>query len=322
MRHRFSRGVRILRYGVLFLFFITNILLVPQINTSRHIATQLLRLARLPEDASHEARGSLKLSSLTPINLHHVNFRYPSRPDTLALKDVSITIDQNSCTAIVGRSGSGKSTIASLLLALYEAPASPDGQPTITLGGRDILSLHVPTLRSQISIVPQQPTIFPCSIQANISYGIDETSSLATLRQVRAAAQAAGADEFITSLPNGYSTVIGDGGIDLSGGQKQRIVIARALLRHPQILILDEATSSLDPASAELVRQSIQRLVRLRHDMTVIIITHAREMIEIADHVMVLDQGAVVEDGPYSVLSKKVGSKLYELMNDPETDTG
>lgn len=188
----------------------------------------------------------------------------------------------------------------------------------MTLGGEDILRLHVPTLRSQISIVSQQPTIFPGTIHENISYGIDKHSSMASSHSVRIAAEAAGIDDFITSLPQGYNTVIGDGGVGLSGGQKQRVVIARALLRQPQILILDEATSSLDPAGAEIVRQTVLRLVAARHGLTVIIITHAKEMIEIADHVVVLDQGVVVEDGPYRVLSRRVGGKLYDLLGDSE----
>ncbi|KAJ5095972.1 ABC transporter integral membrane type 1 [Penicillium alfredii] len=291
---------------------------IPQINTSREIATQLLRLANLPEAGSHEHHGTLKASRLTPIKLTHMNFRYPSRPDTVVLKNVSITIPPSSCTAIVGRSGSGKSTIASLLLSLFEAPVSRNGQPTVTLGGEDILRLHVPTLRSQISIVSQQPTIFPGTIHANISYGIDEHSPLASPPQVRAAAQAAGIDDFISSLPRGYYTVIGDGGIGLSGGQKQRVVIARALLRQPQILILDEATSSLDPAGAEIVRQTVQQLVAAHRGLTVLIITHAKEMIEIADHVVVLDQGVVVENGTYRALSSRHGGKLHALLNDPE----
>ncbi|KAJ5895122.1 hypothetical protein N7495_006813 [Penicillium taxi] len=294
---------------------------IPQINTSREIATNLIRLSELPKGGSHEHRGFQLLPKLTPIKFENLNFRYPSRPKTLVLKNVSMKISQNSCTAIVGRSGSGKSTIASLLLSLYEAPVSRDLRPTVTLGEEDILRLHVPTLRSQIAIVSQQPTIFPATIFANINYGIDDHSPLASLAAVRVAAQAAGIDEFIASLPMGYSTVIGDGGIGLSGGQKQRVVIARAILRNPQILILDEATSSLDPVSAEVVRQTVQQLVSTRQDLTVIIITHSREMIQIADHVIVLDQGVVVEDGTYKTLSQRVGGKLFELMNDPE-DSG
>lgn len=188
----------------------------------------------------------------------------------------------------------------------------------MTLGGNDILRLHVPTLRSQIAIVSQQPTIFPKTIYENISYGIDPHSPMSSMHAVRTAAQAAGIDDFISSLPQGYFTVIGDGGIGLSGGQKQRVVIARALIRQPQILILDEATSSLDPAGAEIVRQTVQRLVAERRGLTVVIITHAKAMIEIADHVVVLDQGVVVEDGSYDVLARRVGSKLHELMSAPE----
>ncbi|KAJ5175143.1 uncharacterized protein N7482_001020 [Penicillium canariense] len=288
---------------------------IPQINTSREVATHLLRLSKLPDANSHEHRGDLKIARLTPIQLTNLGFRYPSRPNISVLKDVSITIAQNSCTAIVGRSGSGKSTIASLLLALYEAPVSRDGRPTVMLGGEDILRLHVPTLRSHVSIVSQQPTIFPGTIYANIGYGVSDKASI---HSVRIAAEAAGIDEFILSLPKGYFTVIGDGGVGLSGGQKQRLAIARSLLRKPQILILDEATSSLDPVGAEVVRQTVQQLVATRCGLTVIIITHAKEMIEIADHVIVLDQGIVVEDGPYRVLAQQVGGRLYELVNNPD----
>ncbi|KAJ6104580.1 ABC transporter integral membrane type 1 [Penicillium sp. IBT 18751x] len=290
---------------------------IPQINTSREIASQLLRLATLPK-RSHEHQGQLQVSTLNPIRLTDVNFRYPSRPHTLVLKNVSINIAENSCTAIVGRSGSGKSTIASLLLSLYEAPVSRSGRPTVTFNGQDILHLHVPTLRSQIAIVSQQPTIFPGTIFANISYGMEKTTSLSNVSSIRAAAQAVGIDEFIISLPKGYFTVIGDGGIGLSGGQMQRVVIARALLRQPQVLVLDEATSGLDPAGAELVRQTVNNLISSRRGLTVIIITHSKEMIQIADHVIVLERGVVVEDGPYRVLSQRVGGKLHELINDPE----
>lgn len=287
-------------------------------NTSKEIATHLLRLSRLSAYHTHEHRGKIRPLVLTPIRLMNVNFRYPSRPRTLVLRDVSFIIKQNSCTAIVGRSGSGKSTVASLLLAIYETPGHKTGRPHITLAGQNILDVHVPTLRSHIAVVSQQPTIFPGTIQTNISYGMKPHSRLASLENVRSAAQAAGIDEFIMSLPMGYSTIIGDGGIGLSGGQKQRLVIARALLRQPQILILDEATSSLDPIGAEIVRQTVQQLVATHQDLTVIIITHAKEMIEISDHVIVLDQGVVVEDGTYRALLKKENSRLRELVADPE----
>lgn len=258
-----------------------------------------------------------------PVKFNKVDFRYPSRPDALILKGVSITIPRGCCTAIVGRSGSGKSTIASLLLSLYETPLPHVGDPSISLGGIDIRRLHTPTLRSMVSIVSQQPTIFPGTIHANIAYGLDETSTLCSAHSVTNAAGAAGIDDFISSLPRGYTTLVGEGGVGLSGGQAQRIVIARALVRRPQILILDEATSALDPSSAELIKQTVQELVAVRrHELTVIIITHAKEMMEIADNIVVLEQGSVVEEGPFKVLAGRGGGKLRMLLEggDDEED--
>ncbi|PLB54646.1 ABC a-pheromone efflux pump AtrD [Aspergillus steynii IBT 23096] len=287
---------------------------IPQISTSRTMGSRLLHLANLPQGKSHEYNGDIRLTRTIPVKIHHLNFHYPSRPDALVLKQVSIAIPGCSCTAIVGRSGSGKSTIASLLLSLYEAPVSSDDKPSISFGGVDIRRLHTPTLRSLVSIVSQQPTLFPGTIEANISYGLEEDSSLNNLRNVRAAAKAAGIDDFVLSLPNDYMTIIGDGGVGLSGGQAQRVVIARALIRRPQVLILDEATSSLDPASAALIRQTVQRLVAAQSGLTVIIITHAREMMEIADNVVVLEQGRVMETGSYQGLLARPGGSLKALV--------
>ncbi|OOF98005.1 hypothetical protein ASPCADRAFT_164155 [Aspergillus carbonarius ITEM 5010] len=293
---------------------------IPQIGTSQEMANQLLRLANLPEGASHEHRGKLKIAMTAPVQINSLDFRYPSRPDALVLRDVSINIPRNKCTAIVGRSGSGKSTIASLLLALYEAPPSRDGRPTLSLRGIDIQRVHIPTLRSLISIVSQRPSIFPGTIAENISYGLEEDSPLRTIFHVRAAAEAAGIDDFITSLPNGYFTMIGDGGAGLSGGQAQRLLIARALVRQPQILILDEATSSLDPSSATIIRQTVQRLVATRLGLTVLIITHARDMMEIADNIIVIEKGCVVEEGAYKELARQPDGRLRALVEEPDSD--
>lgn len=123
-------------------------------------------------------------------------------------------------------------------------------------------------------------------------------------------------DEFITSLPSGYLTEIGDGGVGLSGGQAQRLVIARALVRRPQILILDEATSALDPASTDVIRQTVRKLVKARLGLTVVIITHAREMMEIADQVVVLEEGCLVEQGRYGELVGREGGKLRALVEE------
>ncbi|KAL4973962.1 P-loop containing nucleoside triphosphate hydrolase protein [Aspergillus desertorum] len=291
---------------------------IPQISTSREMSRRLFRLIDLPT-TSHEHIGTIQPTKAAPITFNDLTFRYPSR-DAHVLRNISFTIRPGSCTAIVGRSGSGKSTIASLLLSLYETPAPNllHRKPAITLAGTDIRTLHTPTLRSLISIVPQQPTIFPGTIQENIIYGLDPHSPLSTLFNARAAAIAAGIDDFISSLPKGYQTVVGDGGVGLSGGQAQRIVIARALVRRPQILVLDEATSALDPNSAVIIKQTIKRLVAERSGLTVVIITHAREMMEVADDVMVLEDGRVVEEGPYRALSRKSHGKLRSLIEHRE----
>lgn len=186
--------------------------------------------------------------------------------------------------------------------------------PTLLIGGRDIRTLHIPTLRSLIAVVAQQPTLFATSIAANISYGLSETSPLNTIGNIRAAARAAGIDEFIDALPRGYKTAVGDGGLGLSGGQAQRLAIARALVRRPEILILDEATSSLDAESAEVVRQSVNRLVASARGMTVIIITHRREMMEVASNVVVIKNGMVAEEGPFEELLKS-GGELSRLLS-------
>ncbi|KAI9371014.1 P-loop containing nucleoside triphosphate hydrolase protein [Aspergillus egyptiacus] len=285
---------------------------IPQISTSREMARKLFRLVDLPKHSSHEHSGTLKIPKAAPVRIERLKFRYPSRPDAPVLKNISINIPRGSCTAIVGRSGSGKSTIASLLLSLYETP--PSSRPAISLGGVDIRKLHTPSLRSLVSIVSQQPTIFPGTAQENINYGLGPDSPLSTILSVRAAARAAGIDNFISSLPGGYQTIIGDGGVGLSGGQAQRIAIARALVRQPQILVLDEATSSLDPNSAVVIKETLRRLVAARAGLTVIIITHTKDMMEIADNVVVLEEGRVVEEGPYKVLSRRAGGKLRELI--------
>lgn len=265
----------------------------------------------------------MRIRHLIPIKFTNVNFSYPSQPDKLVLRNFNLTINENSCTAIVGSSGSGKSTIASLLLALYPLrntnPRFPTTSGVITLGGLDLQEIHTPTLRSLISIVPQKPTIFPVSIRDNISYGLEQSSPYNTIANISAAAKAASIDDFISSLPSGYDMIIGDGGVGLSGGQAQRVVIARALIRRPRVLILDEATSSLDVESATVIKRALSNWMATRDahrggGLTVIIITHAKEMMEIADRVVVVDQGTVVEDGSFELLAHKRGGELRRLL--------
>ncbi|RMZ72336.1 ABC a-pheromone efflux pump [Pyrenophora seminiperda CCB06] len=235
-----------------------------QINISREAGSRLLRLARLPTD-SHEMKGTIQIQYAGDINLKKVNFTYPTRPDVQVLHDVSFNIPQGSCTAIVGSSGSGKSTIASLLLKLYQVDSNSSPFPAVVGGmsvsNHDIKTLHTTTLRSRMAIVSQTPVLFPGTVAENIAYGLSPSLPGSSMESIRAAAEAAGVDDFIDSLPQGYKTLIGEGGTSLSGGQAQRLSIARALVRDPDILILDEATSSLDVASAGVIRDTILRLV-------------------------------------------------------------
>jgi ATP-binding cassette subfamily B (MDR/TAP) protein 1 len=321
---------------------------VTQINISRDAGSRLLRLARLPT-GSHELDGSLQIQSAGDIGLNNVNFTYPTRQDVQVLHDVSFAIPRGSCTAIVGSSGSGKSTIASILLKLYQTDAKPlwSSEPAgrMTVSNHDIKTLHTTTLRSRMAIVSQTPVLFPGTIAENIAYGLSPSLPETSIESIRAAAAAAGVSEFIDSLPQGYNTLIGEGGTGLSGGQAQRLSIARALVRNPDILILDEATSALDVSSANTIRDTIRWLVSStanspaasprsrgggvwdkewdvkvvrgeegKKQMTVIIITHAREMMAIAEHIIMLDQGRVVEQGSFGELKKRRGGAFGRLL--------
>jgi ATP-binding cassette, subfamily B (MDR/TAP), member 1 len=320
----------IMRVIALLSFSVSNTTMIlsqiPGMSIARDAAGRLLRLASLPETC-HEHEGTVRIRGVGDIMLQNVNFSYPSRPDNRILRNVSLTIPVGHCIVLVGLSGSGKSTIASLLLNLYptnsETPTllSPtDMSADITFSHRSIRRIHTPTLRSLISIVTQTPTLLPATVAENIAYGLHDTSPLNTYAAVEGAARAAGIHDFIVSLPQGYDTLIGEGGTGLSGGQAQRIAIARALVRRPNVLILDEATSALDVESAALIRDTVKRLLEfdrrqreperghVNQRLTVIIITHSREMMKIADRICMLDKGRVVETGPYGELVRRGGA--------------
>ncbi|KAL1796802.1 hypothetical protein ACET3X_005342 [Alternaria dauci] len=340
---------------------------ITQINMSRDAGSRLLRLARLPTD-SHELTGTTQIQSACDISLDKVSFRYPARKDVEVLNDVSFNISQGSCTAIVGSSGSGKSTIASLILKMYQT----DGKSTpssgsaggLSISNHDVKDLHTITLRSRMALVSQAPVLFPGTIAENIAYGLSPSHPNGHIDSIRAAARAAGISEFIDSLSQGYNTLIGEGGTRLSSGQAQRLSIARALVRNPDVLILDEVTSALDVASVNTIRNTILRLVsdddetpspiaaplsphagsgeiwdgvdedwdikvakhqermaarssekgkEPRKRMTVIIITHAREMMAIAGHVVMMEKGRVIEQGTFKELKKK-GTAFERLL--------
>ncbi|KAL8634217.1 hypothetical protein Q9189_000136 [Teloschistes chrysophthalmus] len=282
---------------------------VPQINSSCATATRLLRLAHLPHKSSHEHTGHIRIPALGVISFDNVHFTYPSRPHGSVLNGLNLKLSPNTSIALVGSSGSGKSTIASLLLGLY-----PPTSGIVTFDSIPCSELHVPSLRSIIVVVPQTPQIFAASIAANIAYALPEHSTLASRAAIERAAEMAGIHSFITSLPRGYQTLIGEGGTGLSGGQLQRIAIARALARQPLLLILDEATSALDGESARSIRDLVRRLTS--QGVGVLMITHDGEMMSACEEVVVLKAGVVEERGPFRFLAQKEGGELQRLLSD------
>ncbi|KAJ1271570.1 hypothetical protein BS78_06G137300 [Paspalum vaginatum] len=219
-----------------------------------------------------------------------LQFSYPSRPDKPVLNGVSLAISESATVGLVGGSGSGKSTIISLLQRFY----SPDSG-VILLDGHDIGALNVEWLRSQMGLVSQEPVLFATSIRENILFG----NEVASLKQVVAAAKMANAHDFITKLPQGYETNVGQFGTQMSGGQKQRIAIARALIRDPKILLLDEATSALDSESERAVQDALDRASVGR---TTVVVAHRLSTIHKADMIAVLQEGRVVECGTHEEL--------------------
>ena len=220
-----------------------------------------------------------------------VSFFYPSRPDFKVLKEVSFNVNSGEMLALVGPSGSGKSTIASLLLRFYELQSGK-----ISIDGKDISSYDLTEYRNNMAIVPQDVLLFGGTIKENIAYG----KLNATDTEIVEAARQANAFDFIDSFPDKFETKVGERGIQLSGGQRQRIAIARAILKNPSILILDEATSSLDSESERLVQEALDKLMQGR---TSIVIAHRLSTIRNANKIIVLENGTVRESGTHAELS-------------------
>jgi ABC-type multidrug transport system fused ATPase/permease subunit len=246
-------------------------------------------LDETPEKISSSDIGTEKILKGN-VSFKKVAFSYPSRKEIEVLKEVSFNADFGQKIAIVGPSGAGKSTIASLLLRFYNI----DGGE-ITIDGKNIYDYDLETLRGNMSIVPQDVILFGGTIRENIAYGKPN----ATEEEISKAAKQANAYQFIKGFPDKFETIVGERGIKLSGGQRQRIAIARALLKNPSILILDEATSSLDSESEKLVQEALEILMEGR---TSIIIAHRLSTIRSADQIIVLDEGTIKEQGTHQDL--------------------
>ena len=250
----------------------------------------------------NEKKDARDLSlSKSNIDLQEVTLSYEGQTNS-ALKKVSLNIPHGKTTALVGPSGSGKSSILNLIPRFYD----PDSGK-LKIDGQNIKDLTISSVRSVIALVSQEPILFDMSIKENILYSRPNSTD----EEIISAAKSAAADSFISELPNGYDTIIGEKGYSLSGGQKQRISIARAFLKNAPILLLDEATSSLDTESESLVQEAIKKLMK---DRTTLVIAHRLSTIINADQIIVLDDGKIVESGNHEELLLKNGiyKKLYE----------
>lgn len=269
---------------------------------ARFASRTLERIRALFEEPVQPEGERSGLGSSEPIHIDGVSFRYRDEP---ALSDVDATLEPGTLTALVGPSGSGKSTLAHLVSRLWDVDSG-----SIRIGNVDLRDVPLAELRKHVATVLQDVVLFRETVEDNIRLGCPE----ATRSQVVAAAQAARAHDFILELPDGYSTLLGEGGADLSGGQRQRIAIARALLLDAPVLVLDEATSSVDSHNELAIQHAISELTRGR---TVLVIAHRLWTVQQADQILVMDRGRVVERGRHRDLLERGG--LYRRMWDAQS---
>jgi ATP-binding cassette subfamily B protein len=257
-------------------------------------ADRLFEIIDLETEATNEIKVTLTPEIIGDIVFNNVFFRYGTR--TTVFEGLNLKIEKGSSTAIVGESGSGKSTLLSLLQNLY-----PLKEGTITIGGIDLQHISNQSVRQIVGVVPQHIDLFSGTIIENIAIGDNEPD----MQRILFLSKMIGIDEFIEKLPNTYNSIVSEQGVNLSGGQRQRLAIARALYRNPEILILDEATSSLDPVSEQKVQDTLNWFKA--QGKTVIIIAHRLTTIKKCDNILVLNQGKLVEQGSHNQLMQSNG---------------
>nr|QVT92302.1 ABC transporter [Salvia miltiorrhiza] len=282
----FGIGSLALYWAQAFCFYMGAVLI-------KHNTASFGEVFKQPKIDSSEEEGTTLASVRGEIELVHVSFKYPTRPDIPIFRDLCLSIPSGKSVALVGESGSGKSTVIALIERFY----NPDsGQ--IFLDGVELRKFKLSWLRHQMGLVSQEPVLFNDTIRANIAYGKKED---VTEEEIINATKAANAHNFISGLPNGYDTTVGERGVQLSGGQKQRIAISRAILKDPRILLLDEATSALDTESERIVQDALDRVMVNR---TTVVVAHRLTTIMGADIIAVVKNGVISEKGKHDVLMK------------------
>lgn len=270
-----------------------------QLQRSIGASERLLELLHQEDESGTESEKAIELNG--EIAFNHVSFSYPSRSDFPVLKELDFHIAAGEKVALVGQSGSGKSTIINLLMRFY-----PVNQGDVRVDSKSVHSYNLTQYRQNLGVVPQEVILFGGTIQENIAYG----KPGASLEEIKDAARKANALEFIESFPEGFNTLVGERGVKLSGGQRQRIAIARAILKDPAILILDEATSSLDAKSEGLVQQALEKLMEGR---TTIVIAHRLSTIKKVDRIFVIKDGRLAEMGSHAELTQ-VNNGIYNTL--------
>ncbi|KAG7542417.1 ABC transporter type 1 transmembrane domain [Arabidopsis thaliana x Arabidopsis arenosa] len=278
--------------------------MAPDTNKAKDSAASIFDiLDSKPKIDSSSDEGTTLQNVHGDIEFRHVSFRYPMRPDVQIFRDLCLTIPSGKTVALVGESGSGKSTVISMIERFY----NPDSGK-ILIDQVEIQTFKLSWLRQQMGLVSQEPILFNETIRSNIAYG---KTGGATEEEIIAAAQAANAHNFISSLPQGYDTSVGERGVQLSGGQKQRIAIARAILKDPKILLLDEATSALDAESERVVQDALDRVMVNR---TTVVVAHRLTTIKNADVIAVVKNGVIAEKGRHETLMKISGGAYASLV--------
>lgn len=268
---------------------------------------RILEILEDPSEIDLTRDSSASAVSFGQIKVQDLEFSYPSRPSVKIIKGINFTIEPGQKVAIVGTSGTGKSTLAQLFMRFYEPSAG-----SISLGDRPITDIDITEWRKMVALVPQEVLLFGGTIRENIAYG----KPGATQTEIESAAELAYAKEFIQSFPEKWDTLVGERGVKLSGGQRQRIAIARAILKNPKFLLLDEATSALDSESEKWVQSALEELMKNR---TSLIIAHRLSTIRSADLILVMEEGKIIESGSHEELMKKK-SGIYQNMVKLQTE--